>query len=76
MEPITNQTVQQTPPKKKSLSQWAIARKKFIRNMPAMASLIFLLVVTALSIASPLLSDIDPSRINPRLVEAPPSAEH
>ncbi|API92267.1 ABC transporter permease [Virgibacillus pantothenticus] len=76
MEPITNQTVQQTPPKKKSLSQWAMARKKFIRNIPAMASLIFLLVVTALSMASPLLSDIDPSRINPKLVEAPPSAEH
>ncbi|QKY70567.1 oligopeptide ABC transporter permease [Lentibacillus sp. CBA3610] len=76
MEPTTNQPAQPTPPKKKSLSQWGIARKKFIRNIPAMVSLIFLFIVTGLSMSASLLSDIDPSRINPRLVEAPPSADH
>lgn len=84
MDPITNQLPEKpTPPMletgkpvKKSLSQWAIARKKFTHNFLAMISLIFLVVVTVLSMSASFLTDIDPSRIDPRLINAVPSAEH
>ncbi|MGY0693350.1 oligopeptide ABC transporter permease [Virgibacillus sp. FSP13] len=85
MEPATNQPSEKPrPPKletekkpiKKSLSQWGIARKKLLHNIPAMISLVFLFLVTVLSLSASFLTDIDPSRINPRLIEAEPSAEH
>ncbi|AQQ51817.1 oligopeptide ABC transporter permease [Planococcus lenghuensis] len=62
--------------KKNSLSQWGIARRRFLRNIPAMISMVFLFIMVVLSFLAPVLTDIDPSRVNPMLIEAEPSAEH
>lgn len=82
MEPVINQQPEPNPPQlekrqvKKSLSHWAIARKKFLHNIPGMISLVFLFIVTVLSLSAAFLTDIDPSRINPMLINAEPSGEH
>lgn len=84
MTPFINQSSeQQTPPeenvgrsKAKGLSQWALARKKFIRNFLAMFSFILLFIITVLSMSASFLTDVDPARINPGLIDLSPSAEH
>ncbi len=64
-----------TPPKK-SLSPFAIARKKFIKNKLAMISLIFLMIVSIVSILAPFITTADITRINIGQMSLEPSAEH
>ncbi|PFP29654.1 peptide ABC transporter permease [Bacillus sp. AFS073361] len=64
-----------TPPKK-SLSPFAIARKKFVKNKLAMISLFFLLLVTIVSILAPYITTTDITRINIGQMSLEPSSEH
>ncbi|WHY68361.1 oligopeptide ABC transporter permease [Neobacillus sp. SuZ13] len=64
-----------TPPKK-SLSPFAIARKKFVKNKLAMISLFFLLIVTIVSILAPYITTADITRINIGQMSLEPSSEH
>lgn len=64
-----------TPPKK-SLSPFAIARKKFIKNKLAMISLIFLLIVSIISILAPFITTADITRINIGQMSLEPSGDH
>lgn len=65
-----------TGPPKKSLSPWAIARKKFIKNKLAMVSLTFLLIVTVLSLLAPYITTADITRINLGQFGLEPSKDH
>ncbi|WP_144553642.1 oligopeptide ABC transporter permease [Bacillus sp. X1(2014)] len=64
-----------TPPRK-SLSPFAIARKKFVKNKLAMISLFFLLIVTIVSILAPYITTADITRINIGQMSLEPSSEH
>ncbi|PGY11322.1 peptide/nickel transport system permease protein [Bacillus sp. OV166] len=64
-----------TPPKK-SLSPFAIARKKFVKNKLAMVSFIFLLIVTIVSILAPFITTADITRINIGQMSLEPSGDH
>ncbi|MGF6951475.1 peptide/nickel transport system permease protein [Neobacillus sp. B4I6] len=64
-----------TPPKK-SLSPFAIARKKFVKNKLAMVSLTFLLIVTIVSILAPFITTADITRINIGQMSLEPSGDH
>jgi len=64
-----------TPPKK-SLSPFAIARKKFVKNKLAMISLIFLLIVSIISILAPYITTADITRINIGQMSLEPSNQH
>jgi peptide/nickel transport system permease protein len=61
---------------KKSASPWAIARRKFLKNKLAMAGLIFIVIVTILSILAPYITEGDVTRVNYKEFGKPPSAEH
>jgi peptide/nickel transport system permease protein len=63
-------------PPKKSLSPIAIARKKFIKNKLAMISLIFLLIVSIVSILAPFITTADITRINIGQMSLEPSSDH
>lgn len=63
-------------PPKKSLSPFAIARKKFVKNKLAMTSLIFLLIVTIVSILAPFITTADITRINIGQMSLEPSGDH
>lgn len=65
-----------TSPPKKSLSPWAMARKKFLKNKLAMTSLFFLLIVAILSILAPYITTADVTRINIGEMGLKPSGEH
>ncbi|NHC42336.1 ABC transporter permease [Bacillus sp. MM2020_1] len=77
MEIVTqnNNNMLVTPPKK-SFSPLAIARKKFIKNKLAMISLIFLMIVSIVSILAPFITTADITRINIGQMSLEPSAEH
>lgn len=81
MEPVTQQTTPAVrsvikPPK--SQSPWALARRKFLKNKIAMISLVFLIIVTLLSIfAEPLTVPVkETALINLTQMSKEPSAEH
>nr|WP_099159298.1 oligopeptide ABC transporter permease [Virgibacillus ndiopensis] len=85
MDPVSRQLHEEpTPPNldanrkpiKRGQSQWMIARRRLLHNVPAMISIVFLFIVTVLSLSASILTDIDPARINPMLIDAKPSAEH
>ncbi|WP_407944850.1 oligopeptide ABC transporter permease [Paenibacillus albiflavus] len=61
---------------KKHASPWLIAFKHFISNRQAVISLSFILIVALVCILAPLLTSNDPVKINLRLINKPPSAEH
>ncbi|MFJ5714941.1 oligopeptide ABC transporter permease [Neobacillus sp. NPDC093127] len=63
-------------PPKKSLSQWAIARKKFLKNKLALTSLIFLLFVAIISFLAPYITTADITRINIGEMSLEPSSKH
>ncbi|MEH7500787.1 oligopeptide ABC transporter permease [Neobacillus drentensis] len=63
-------------PPKKSLSPFAIARMKFVKNKLAMTSLIFLLIVTIVSILAPFITTADITRINIGQMSLEPSGDH
>lgn len=60
----------------KSMSPWAIARRKFVKNKLAMTSLFFLLIVTIVSFLAPYILTTDITRINIGEMSLKPSAEH
>ena len=78
MEIVTKKDVQPEVNMKapKNLSPWAIARKKFVKNKLAMISLVFMIVITLLSIFAPLLTKADITRIDYMAMNAAPSSEH
>lgn len=60
----------------KSMSPWAIARRKFLKNKLAMISLVYLIVVAVVSFLAPYITTIDITRINIGEMSLKPSAEH
>jgi peptide/nickel transport system permease protein len=60
----------------KSLSPWAIARRKFVKNKLAMTSLIFLIIVSVVSFLAPYITTMDISKIVISKMSLKPSAEH
>jgi peptide/nickel transport system permease protein len=60
----------------KSMSPWAIARRKFVKNKLAMTSLFFLIFVTIVSFLAPYILTTDITRINIGQMSLKPSAEH
>ncbi|MDQ1147091.1 peptide/nickel transport system permease protein [Bacillus sp. SORGH_AS 510] len=65
-----------TAPPKKSLSPWAIARKKFVKNKLAMVSFIFLVIVAIISFLAPYITTADVARINIGQMSLEPSSKH
>ncbi|MEH7416376.1 oligopeptide ABC transporter permease [Neobacillus drentensis] len=63
-------------PPERSLSPWAIARKKFIRNKLAMVSLFFLIVVAIVSCLAPYITTADVTKINIGQMSLEPSSKH
>ncbi|WHY87759.1 ABC transporter permease [Neobacillus novalis] len=77
MEIVTQKdtNISAAPPKKSS-SQWAIARKKFLKNKLALTSLIFLLFVAIISFLAPYITTADITRINIGEMSLEPSSKH
>ncbi|MEO2077545.1 MAG: oligopeptide ABC transporter permease [Bacillus sp. (in: firmicutes)] len=77
MEIVTqkNSNINTAPPKK-SLSPWAIARKKFVKNKLAMVSFIFLVIVAIISFLAPYITTADVARINIGQMSLEPSSKH
>lgn len=76
----SNTLTQQKKPER-SLSPWQIARKKFLHNKLAMASTVFIIIVTALSFAAPFLAPFlsplpDIEKVNIGSMNIQPNAEH
>ncbi|MHC0036700.1 oligopeptide ABC transporter permease [Pseudoneobacillus sp. C159] len=69
------QTSVQVKPQK-SMSPFAIARRKFLKNKLAMLSLIYLIIVTIVSFLAPYITTLDITRINIGEMSLRPSAEH
>ncbi|WP_413302039.1 oligopeptide ABC transporter permease [Bacillus sp. 1P10SD] len=65
-----------TEPPKKSLSPWAIARKKFLKNKLAMISFVFLVIVAIVSFLAPYITTADVGRINIGQMSLEPSSKH
>ncbi|MBS4212148.1 MULTISPECIES: oligopeptide ABC transporter permease [Neobacillus] len=63
-------------PPKKSLSPWAIARKKFVQNKLAMISFIFLVIVGIISFLAPYITTADITRVNIADMSLEPSSKH
>ncbi|MCH6265196.1 MULTISPECIES: oligopeptide ABC transporter permease [Neobacillus] len=64
------------PPPNKSLSPWAIARKKFVQNKLAMISFIFLVIVAIISFLAPYITTADITRVNIGEMSLEPSSKH
>ena len=60
----------------RSTSPWRLAFVEFRKNKLAIASLIFIFIVTVLCILAPWLTSWDPMKINIRFINKGPSAEH
>ncbi|EKN65408.1 oligopeptide ABC transporter permease AppC [Neobacillus bataviensis LMG 21833] len=77
MEIITQKKTKiSTVPPQKSLSPWAIARKKFLKNKLALISLIFLIIVAVVSFLAPYITTADVTRINIGQMSLEPSSKH
>ncbi|ULT58144.1 ABC transporter permease [Neobacillus drentensis] len=77
MEVITQKDSKLTiNPREKSLSPWAIARKKFVNNKLAMISLAFLIVVAIVSLLAPYITTADVTKINIGEMSLEPSSKH
>jgi peptide/nickel transport system permease protein len=61
---------------KKFDSTWTIARKKFVQNKIAMASLIFLILIIAFSFLGPFIFTDDVTRVHLDRSNTPPSSDH
>ncbi|MDQ0177438.1 oligopeptide ABC transporter permease [Bacillus chungangensis] len=75
MDIVTRKNVKKNP-YKLSLSPWAIARRKFLKNKLAMISTSFLLLVVITSFAAPYVTTIDISKVNIGQMSLTPSQEH
>ncbi|WP_099354213.1 oligopeptide ABC transporter permease [Fredinandcohnia onubensis] len=76
METATNTSLQANIKPRKSLSPWAIARKKFIKNKLAMVSLIFLIFVAIISFLAPFITTADVTKVDIGKMNLAPSSEH
>lgn len=79
MEVVHNKDPQtQSPTTKppKSLSPWAMARRKFMRNKLAMISLIYLIFLSIISALAPIITTADVTLVNIGQMKLPPSSEH
>lgn len=79
MEVVHNknsQTENSTTKPQKSMSPWAMARRKFMKNKLAMISLFYLIVLGILSFLAPYITTADISRVNIGDMSLAPSAEH
>lgn len=74
MEIITNNQLEK--PIQKSLSPWAVARRKFMKNKLAMISLCFLLLVIVISLLAPIITTQDIKKIYISQMSLSPSSEH
>ncbi|GIN84010.1 ABC transporter permease [Heyndrickxia sporothermodurans] len=74
MQVVTEKSYEKTI--QKSLSPWAIARRKFMKNKLAMVSLIFLLIVSIVSIVAPFILTQDITKVNIGQMSLSPSSEH
>ncbi|CAH2713483.1 Dipeptide transport system permease protein DppC [Neobacillus rhizosphaerae] len=63
-------------PPQKSLSPWAMARKKFVKNRLAMISLIFLVIVAIISFLAPFITTADITKVNIGQMSLEPSGDH
>jgi peptide/nickel transport system permease protein len=63
-------------PPQKSLSPWAMARKKFVKNRLAMISLIFLVIVAIISFLAPFITTADITKVNIGQMSLEPSRDH
>ncbi|WP_042356482.1 oligopeptide ABC transporter permease [Bacillus rubiinfantis] len=63
-------------PPKKSLSPWAMARRKFIKNKLALTSLLFIIFVAIVSFLAPYITTADVTKINIGQMSLEPSSEH
>lgn len=74
-------TIAQQKKPERSLSPWQIARKKFLRNKLAMASTIFIIIVTVISLLAPFLAPFlspnpDITKVNIGSMNIQPNGEH
>jgi peptide/nickel transport system permease protein len=77
MEIITQKDINvMTEPPEKSLSPWAIAWRKFVKNKLAIISLVFLVIVAIVSFLAPYITTADISRINIGEMGLEPSSLH
>jgi peptide/nickel transport system permease protein len=60
----------------KSMSPFALARRKFLKNKLAMTSLIFLIIVSIVSYLAPYITTLDITKINIGQMSLSPSSEH
>lgn len=60
----------------KSMSPFALARRKFLKNKLAMSSLIFLILVSIVSYLAPYITTMDITKINIGEMSLKPSSEH
>lgn len=75
MDIVTEKNVKKAP-HKLSLSPWAIARRKFLKNKLAMISSSFLLLVVVTSFVAPYVTTMDISKVNIGQMSLTPSQEH
>lgn len=74
-------TIAQQKKPERSLSPWQIARKKFLRNKLAMASTVFIIIVTVISLLAPFLAPFlspnpDITKVNIGSMNIQPNGEH
>ncbi|MBZ5200448.1 ABC transporter permease [Planomicrobium chinense] len=74
-------TITQQKKPERSLSPWQIARKKFLRNKLAMASTVFIIIVTVISLLAPFLAPYlspnpDITKVNIGSMNIQPNGEH
>ncbi|RLQ97196.1 oligopeptide ABC transporter permease [Falsibacillus albus] len=76
MEIVTQKSTTPGAKAPKSLSPWAIARRKFLNNKIAMVSFIFLIFVMILSFLAPYITTQDIVKVNIGQMSLNPSADH
>lgn len=76
MEAVTEKVSQSANKRPKSMSPWAIARRKFVKNKLAMVSLGFLVFVTVVCLLAPFITHHDIVKVNISQMSLEPSGEH
>lgn len=77
MDPkLSTEPVSQNVNKPISMSPWSIARRKFLKNKLAMISLVFLIIISALSFLAPYITTHDVARVHLSQMSLEPSSDH
>jgi peptide/nickel transport system permease protein len=76
MEVVTQKSTRTNLKPRKSMSPWAIARRKFVRNKLAMVSLCFLMFIAIISFLAPHITTQDITRVNISQMSLEPSSDH